>query len=90
MAKRTTRTQDISRKQAAELINGLLLRLDQFTRTTDADRGQVLASLFDMVDYYGLQVPRPCSGEAHGNPFIDNCMVCMPHWGTILTPVKVK
>lgn len=22
-----------------------------------------------------------CNGEAHSNPFIDNCMVCMPRWG---------
>lgn len=22
-----------------------------------------------------------CPGEAHSNPFIDNCMVCMPNWG---------
>ena len=21
-----------------------------------------------------------CTGEAHSNPFIDNCGVCMPHW----------
>ena len=22
-----------------------------------------------------------CSGEAHGNIYIDNCGVCMPYWG---------
>ena len=22
-----------------------------------------------------------CTGEAHSNPFIDHCGVCMPHWG---------
>lgn len=22
-----------------------------------------------------------CNGEAHSNPFIDNCGVCLPHWG---------
>lgn len=21
-----------------------------------------------------------CNGEAHKNPFIDHCMVCMPFW----------
>jgi len=21
-----------------------------------------------------------CPGAAHVNPFIDNCLVCMPHW----------
>ncbi len=25
-----------------------------------------------------------CHGEAHSNPFIDNCMVCAPQWGIIL------
>jgi len=22
-----------------------------------------------------------CTGEAHGNPWIDHCGVCMPWWG---------
>lgn len=22
-----------------------------------------------------------CNGEAHGNPYIDHCGVCMPFWG---------
>lgn len=22
-----------------------------------------------------------CTGEAHDNPFIDHCGICMPHWG---------
>ena len=22
-----------------------------------------------------------CTGEAHSNPFIDNCWTCMPFWG---------
>jgi hypothetical protein len=22
-----------------------------------------------------------CTGEAHSNPYIDNCGVCMPYWG---------
>lgn len=26
-----------------------------------------------------------CSGEAHSNPFIDHCMVCMPNWGSYPT-----
>lgn len=27
----------------------------------------------------------PCPGEAHSNPFIDNCGVCMPRWGWVET-----
>jgi hypothetical protein len=22
-----------------------------------------------------------CIGEAHSNPYIDNCMICLPYWG---------
>jgi hypothetical protein len=22
-----------------------------------------------------------CTGEAHSNPYIDHCFVCLPHWG---------
>lgn len=28
-----------------------------------------------------------CNGEAHRNPFIDHCGVCMPRWGYTVTPV---
>ena len=28
-----------------------------------------------------------CNGEAHSNPYIDHCGVCMPYWGTF--PVAV-
>ena len=25
-----------------------------------------------------------CGGEAHENPYIDNCMCCAPFWGKIV------
>lgn len=25
-----------------------------------------------------------CPGEAHENPYIDNCMICAPRWGYFL------
>lgn len=25
----------------------------------------------------------PCPGEAHSNPFIDNCSLCAPRWGQV-------
>ena len=25
-----------------------------------------------------------CPGEAHTNPYIDNCSICIPRWGTVL------
>jgi hypothetical protein len=32
-----------------------------------------------------------CTGEAHTNPFIDNCALCMPRWGEVeeLAPVDL-
>lgn len=33
----------------------------------------------------------PCTGEAHSNPFIDNCMTCAPRWGQMeeLAPIDL-
>ena len=25
----------------------------------------------------------PCTGDAHSNPHIDNCMICAPRWGEV-------
>jgi hypothetical protein len=84
------RTQDITRTEAARLLDEILLHLDTFTRDTTADRGTILSALFDAVQARGLAVPYPCSGEAHSNPYIDNCGVCTPNWGTVAVPVRVK
>jgi len=34
----------------------------------------------------------PCPGEAHSNPFIDNCGICMPGWGEVeeLAPIDIE
>lgn len=31
----------------------------------------------------------PCTGEAHRNPNIDNCMICMPRWGLMEVIIDV-
>jgi hypothetical protein len=28
----------------------------------------------------------PCTGEAHSNGHIDNCMICAPFWGRVPVP----
>jgi len=34
---------------------------------------------------------KKCTGEAHGNPYIDNCMICAPFWGIYpICPVDDK
>ena len=27
----------------------------------------------------------PCPGDAHSNPHIDNCMICAPDWGHVMS-----
>ncbi len=39
--------------------------------------------LLRAIDVAIETVTAPCPGEAHGNPYIDNCMVCAPRWGRI-------
>lgn len=40
--------------------------------------------------------PRPgfrlveCTGAAHSNPFIDNCLTCAPRWGWIEIPLQFE
>lgn len=31
---------------------------------------------------------KECYGEAHANPYIDHCMVCLPNWGLIWSQTK--
>jgi hypothetical protein len=84
-------TKNITRKEAAAIINDLTLHLDKWSRdTSKADRVAILSHLFDLVHGYSIPVPHPCSGEAHSNPYIDHCGVCMPNWGTVQIPVKVR
>jgi hypothetical protein len=31
-----------------------------------------------------------CTGEAHSNPWIDHCSVCMPRWGVVVKVLNVR
>lgn len=31
-----------------------------------------------------------CTGEAHSNAFIDNCMRCAPHWGHYAVSSRIQ
>ncbi len=80
--KRKNNVQEISRKDAADLISELISATDPSDPSTHF--------MVDLFRKYNLALPRACSGEAHSNPFIDHCSMCMPHWGYIHDPVKVK
>lgn len=38
---------------------------------------------------HGLDPFEKCDGQAHRNPFIDNCWACAPRWGVIGEREKV-
>ena len=57
----------------------------KFARLTD---GTDDAVLLDRVFTLAPRVEAglvPCTGEAHSNAFIDNCMVCAPRWGEVMS-----
>lgn len=55
---------------------------DEAVKRLQAERARLEARLNDLTV--------PCSGEAHSNPFIDNCMVCLPYtWGRVLKTRRV-
>lgn len=52
---------------------------------------RAIRNLRDTLASYVLELDRaletieaPCSGDAHENPYIDNCMLCAPFWGVVL------
>ncbi len=84
------KTKDITRTQAATIINDLTLHLDIWTQSKQTSPEAILSHLFDLVATYNIPVPHPCSGEAHSSPHIDHCSVCMPNWGSVQVPVRVR
>lgn len=50
----------------------------------------------DMLQCHTHEGPLPgmrlvqCTGEAHSNPYVDNCMLCAPRWGLIEIPEQFK
>lgn len=73
----------MKRSQAAKLIDELR---EMAART---DRTYTAAELGDWLAQHDVQPLTVCTGEAHSNAFIDNCMVCAPRWGFVGKAVKV-
>lgn len=73
------------RKQAAALIDDIRVLAAQAQAVAELPAGQVHAGILDnlleLLERAGLKPLEPCGGEAHSNPFIDNCMRCAPRWG---------
>ena len=79
----------ISCKEAVQLIS-YVARLVYEERGGEKPKGEVLNELERVLGMYGIEVPRKCNGDAHSNPYIDHCGVCMPNWGIIETEIKVR
>lgn len=77
----------ITRTQAARLLEELLL----LAAASIHDRMSIdPQGIVELAKRYGLELPTACNGEAHRNPHIDNCMVCMPRWGWVGGQVRVR
>lgn len=92
--KKNSCVQSITRTQAASFIDGVLHAVMVYRSTGDMDpvpREVAFAEAIRFeIDRCGLEVPYKCAGEAHSNPNIDHCGVCMPNWGIIETEIKVR
>jgi hypothetical protein len=64
---------DINVKTATEIIEEIRLLL------AERKSAEQIESVLKLV--YGIAPIYKCLGEAHSNPFIDNCGSCMPRWG---------
>lgn len=81
----------LKRKDAANFIQETLLliaRLEEgeYSKNTPveiANRFRTIASS------HGLEVPHTCPGDAHSNPHVDNCGICMPNWGWVAKDLKI-
>lgn len=86
------KTQDIKRKDAARFIDSVLMLVAQLEEGAHSKEkpDQIANRLRTLASEHGLDVPRVCNGEAHSNPHIDNCGVCMPNWGWVSKETKVR
>jgi hypothetical protein len=68
----------VKRSRAAELIDHVRTELAKGTPPYVLER--------DLERRFGLAPFVSCTGEAHSNPHIDNCGVCLSHrWGWLGT-----
>jgi hypothetical protein len=57
------------------------------------EREKMPVEIFDRLARKGkpqLWDVHKCTGEAHSNPWIDHCPVCMPRWGVVVKVLEVK
>lgn len=78
----------VSRQQALAVIEALRSSLGEWA-AGDRTLAQTVATMVIALDEAGVQPLQKCTGEAHSNAFIDNCMCCMPRWGWTGARVRI-
>lgn len=64
-----------------------LYTVDRISKEEFILMNELKSRLVDAIDQIDRQLERiteDCTGEAHSNAFIDNCMICAPLWGKVL------
>ena len=95
-AEKVTVAMHITRKQATKLIEALRASLAGNLAQTAKGQDPNVSAMNVYLDLTGeleaMGVPPlvPCDGEAHSNPYIDNCHRCMPRWGLVGESVVVR
>lgn len=84
------KTQDIKRRDAAQLLMDIAKLVGRAKVDRHLTHDATLQQIEERLMAHGIELPQPCPGEAHSNPYIDNCSVCMPDWGWVGKEVKVK
>lgn len=81
--------QTITVVTAEAILTDILSRL--FTqRDLGGNSTEEARELEDLMKKHGLVLFERCPGDAHSNPNIDHCAVCMSfQWGAIARPVKI-
>lgn len=73
---------DINVRTATDIIETIRLYFAERASSEDIEK--------DLQSRFGIEPITKCNGEAHSNPFIDNCMCCAPRWGFSGPKVIVK
>lgn len=71
----------IRRTVVAKLLDEVRLKLAERVRPEDIEEF--------LSEQYNIDPLQKCTGEAHSNPYIDNCGRCAPRWGWVGDQIKV-
>jgi hypothetical protein len=66
-----------------------VLLIDEIRGLAAKEASGTAIRLSEMLERYGVPPLTVCTGEAHSNAFIDNCMACAPRWGFVGKAVRI-